>query len=150
MSNWRETYRGVVSPWECDLNEHLTVRQFLPKFDDASYFLLTELGVYDTELRSRSMSIVAVSHKLRYLEELRIGALIIIKSAVVRVGNSSVGHNHKMFNGESGRLAAVCRGIDVLFDLAERRSTPWPDDLRAGLEAAIVEFDQADAALFDG
>jgi len=25
MTNWIETYRGTVPPWECDVTEHFTI-----------------------------------------------------------------------------------------------------------------------------
>ncbi len=25
MTNWSETYRGTVPPWECDVTEHFTI-----------------------------------------------------------------------------------------------------------------------------
>lgn len=36
MSHRRQTYRGSVSLWKRDLNEHLTAHLFLPKFDNPS------------------------------------------------------------------------------------------------------------------
>jgi hypothetical protein len=28
VSNWLETYRGVVNPWECDVVQHFTIAYY--------------------------------------------------------------------------------------------------------------------------
>ena len=48
---WRQTLRGVVAPWECDDNNHLTARFYVPKFDDSAYLLFFDAGVRLPELR---------------------------------------------------------------------------------------------------
>jgi len=72
-----------------------------------------------------------------------------IDAAVIRVGRSSMRSVQKMLNGKTGALVATCVGVDALFDLAARRSAPWPDDLREMLEAALFALPEADRALFE-
>ena len=146
---WRQTLRGVVAPWECDDNNHLTARFYVPKFDDSAYLLFFDAGVRVPELRGRGFALVTASHYIRYIAELRNEDVFAVEAAVVRVGRSSMRSVQKMLNGKTGALVATCVGIDALFDLAARRSAPWPDDLREMLEAALITLPEADRALFE-
>jgi acyl-CoA thioester hydrolase len=145
--SWRHTARGVVVLWECDDNLHLTVRNYLPKFDDSSYLLFFDTGLRMPELRRQGMALVAVSHQLHYIAELKSEAVFGIEAAIVAVGRTSVRSVQKMRNLDTGAVVATCVGVDALFDLEARRSKPWTADLRAMLEAAVVTLSDEDRAL---
>jgi hypothetical protein len=36
VSQWLETYRGVVNPWECDVVQHFTIAYYFDRFADAT------------------------------------------------------------------------------------------------------------------
>jgi len=146
---WRQTLRGVVAPWECDDNNHLTARFYVPKFDDSAYLLFFDAGIRLPGLRGRGFALVTGSHYISYIAELRNEDVFTIDAAVIRVGRSSMRSVQKMLNGKTGALVATCVGVDALFDLAARRSAPWPDDLREMLEAALFALPEADRALFE-
>jgi acyl-CoA thioester hydrolase len=146
---WRQTLRGVVAPWECDDNNHLTARLYVPKFDDSAYLLFFDAGVHLPELRGRGLALVTASHYIRYVAELRNEDVFVVEAAVIRVGRSSMRSVHKMLGGKTGKLVATCTGVDALFDLEARRSVPWPEDLRALLEAMQVTLSEDDRALLE-
>ena len=35
MDGWTETWRGIVSPWECDITEHFTIAYYFDRLADA-------------------------------------------------------------------------------------------------------------------
>src|SRR3954462_1843772 len=35
MTNWIETYRGTVPPWECDVTEHFTIAYYFDRLEEA-------------------------------------------------------------------------------------------------------------------
>jgi hypothetical protein len=45
MTNWTETFRGTVPPWECDLTEHFTVASYFDRVEEAEANLADELGL---------------------------------------------------------------------------------------------------------
>ena len=47
MTNWIETYRGVVPPWQCDVTEHFTVAYYFDRLEEADANLADELGLGD-------------------------------------------------------------------------------------------------------
>ena len=79
--SWRQTLRGVVAPWECDDNNHLTARFYVPKFDDSAYLLFFDAGVRVPELRGRGFALVTASHYIRYIAELRNEDVFTIEAA---------------------------------------------------------------------
>ena len=103
---WRQTFRGVVAPWECDENRHLTARLYVPKFDDSAYLLFFDAGLRLPELRGRGFALVTASHHINYLAELRNEDVFSIEAAFVRVGRSSVRSVHKMRNGKTTKPMA--------------------------------------------
>jgi acyl-CoA thioester hydrolase len=146
---WREITRGVIMPWECDDNGHLAARYYLPKFDDSSFVILFGAGIVFTELRKRGLSMVTVSHKLRYLAELRSESIYVIEAAIIHVGRSSIHVAQRMHDADGGRLAATLLGVDALFDLEARASVPWPDDIRSTIRAALTTLSDEDRALLE-
>ncbi len=68
-----------------------------------------------------------------------VGARIVIESGLLKVGRSSITALHIMRDADTGETAATSEKITVYFDLAARQSAPLPDDMRAALEAFLVE-----------
>src|SRR5208282_4361251 len=111
--------------------------------------LLFDAEVYNPDLRKRGLSVVTVANKLQYSAELRSEAVYRIEGAIIHIGHSSVRHAQKMFNARTGETVASFLGIDALFDLTARRTTPWPPDLRATLEAQRTELLGEDRKFFE-
>jgi len=51
MDGWTETWRGIVSPWECDITEHFTIAYYFDRLADAAATTDRSLGL-DREGRS--------------------------------------------------------------------------------------------------
>lgn len=149
-AQWMETQRGIVTEDDIDFNRHMSVKSYYPKFDDAAFFLIRNSGLYYGDLRARNIGLATVLHKIRYLAELNEGDPYTIESAFVSIGRRSLRYIQKMNNLRTGDLAASFDTVEVLFDFTERKSTPWPDDLRAEVESRIVELGEEDKAFFDG
>jgi acyl-CoA thioesterase FadM len=81
MTNWTETYRGAVPPWQCDVTEHFTVAYYFDRLEEADANLADELGVGDLLRRAD------VSRRIyaRFARELRAGASFHVESAPLSV-----------------------------------------------------------------
>lgn len=139
MAGWVETYRGMVYPWQCDHQGHLTTMHYLGMFDQAGWHLLSRHGLGPEELAADGRGYVDAKDTLEYVAELRAGALVAVESAFSRVGTSSIGLVHRMRNAATGALAARCEMIAVHFDLKARAKLPIPDDVRARLGGHLVD-----------
>ena len=122
-------FRGVVHPWQCDILEHLTVRNYLALFDDAAYHLLhLEMAdVLEAAGPGRRLNWVDVRHGIDYLKELRAGDLVVIEGTCTKIGNASIACRYEMRNARTGDLNAVFEPVSVLFDLETRRSVRIPE-----------------------
>ena len=104
MTNWIETYRGGVPPWQCDVTEHFTVAYYFDRLEEASANLLETLG-----LRGSPATVDA-----RYAKELRAGACFHVESAVLGIENG-LRIGHRVVDSSSGE---VVTWFDTQCDIA--------------------------------
>jgi acyl-CoA thioesterase FadM len=64
---------------------------------------------------------------------------VVVESAFTRLGGKSLDCMHRMRNAETGALCATQHAVEVFFDPEARTPCPMPDDLRAALEAVLVD-----------
>ena len=144
MSEWKETHRAMVFPWNCDNYGHMNVRFFFDQFDDASFHSWPMIGCPQTFFREHGVSTVMARYVVDYVNEVPAGTLTVITSALTKVGNRSIGFTHRMHNSESGELCATMDAVEVLFDTQTRGSTAMPAPVRERLMALLVKPDDAD------
>lgn len=141
MSQWIETYRGAVPPWEADVVEHLTVAYYFDRFSDSTLALMEEVGLgagYRTESRR---AFATVDSYVRYLEELRVGDVLHIDSAILEVDDKGIRMGHKVFNSATGALCATMEQYVLHFDLVRRKAAPVAAELREALARRQVAWD---------
>ena len=89
MTNWSETYRGTVPPWECDITEHFTIAYYFDRLGEAERNLAELLGLGELARRGG----FARRYDLRFARELRAGGSFHVDSAVLGVeGGLQLGH----------------------------------------------------------
>lgn len=81
---------------------------------------------------------VDARHTVEYKAEQKVGSLVVVESAVLKVGTKSVTCLHRMKNVETGALAATSEIVSVYFHLQRREGLAIPADLRARLEAHLA------------
>src|SRR5216684_272894 len=127
MTNWSETYRGTVPPWECDVTEHFTIAYYFDRLDEAERNLADILGLGELMRGGGFVRRLDV----RFARELRAGSSFHIDSAALAVeGGLRLGHRFvDSANGETvtwiaeswAFLEANRRGFST-FELALRIS----------------------------
>ncbi|MGH6719803.1 MAG: acyl-CoA thioesterase [Alphaproteobacteria bacterium] len=138
MAGWIETYRGIVYPWQCDHQGHLTAMHYLGMFDQGGWHVLNACGLATEALIKAGRGFANVKDTLEYLAELHVGALVAGDGCLARVGTTSLTIVQRLRNAATGELAARGETVAVHFDLAARLKLPIPDDLRARLAAHVV------------
>lgn len=129
------TYVGVAHPWMCDAMGHMNVRHYMAMFDDASFQLLGRLTAVEQD---KSVGWADVRHEIEYKHETPAGALLTIRSQVMRVGRSSVTYRHTMTGSIDGALHAEATVTTVRFDLAARKSMDIDAETRRRAEVLMV------------
>jgi acyl-CoA thioesterase FadM len=130
--------RDVVKPWEVDVMGHLSFQFYVHRFSASSAQAMTAFGMTPDYVREQRRGMSTFEIDLQFRRELNAGDLIVVKTALVHVGNSSFRLLHKMFDQRSGELAAVMGQFGVHLDMDARRPTPFPDELRERAQAMLV------------
>lgn len=130
-----ETYRGVVFPWLCDQQGHLTMSQYMLMFDVASYHLLDHLTRGLDE--PATLSWADVRHEVDYRAEVKVGALVVVRSLVTRLGGKSITHRHLLQSTDGAVTHAELQATTVRFDTAVRQGVAISAALR---ESAYKSF----------
>jgi acyl-CoA thioesterase FadM len=116
MTNWTETYRGAVPPWQCDMTEHFTIAYYFDRLEEAEANLADELGLPNL-LRCQGLT---RRINARFERELRAGASFHVESAALSIDNGlRLGHRFvDSINGD------VVTWFDEHWDLSTAPLTP--------------------------
>ncbi len=133
-----ETYRGVVYPFQCDHQGHLTTMHYVGMFDVAFWHQVSAMGFTRAYLEERRRGFADVKDTLEYKAEVRVGGLVVIESGLLRIGGKSLTAIHTMRDAETGQLAATSEKITVYFDLEARQADRLPDDRRDAMTAFLI------------
>jgi len=142
MARQVETFRGVVYPWFCDFMGHMNTQFYCTLFDGASLHFLALLA-NRSELQARECGWVDLRQVIEYKHEVRSGELLLVRTRLTRIGNSSLGFLHEMRDTEQETLRATSEHVVALFSLTRRKSTPLDPETRQ--RATELLDDQADA-----
>ena len=130
-----ETYRGVVNPWNCDAMGQMNTRFYAEMFDTASSHALHEV-MPAQDLNALNFGWADVRQLIEYKAELAPGTLVTCITGFERLGASSVSFRHSLTCTATGVEHASSDHVVVLFDLKERRSTPFPESVRSRMQSA--------------
>jgi acyl-CoA thioesterase FadM len=129
MEGWTETWRGIVSPWECDTTEHFTIAYYFDRLADAASIMAGSLG-----LAGLSQS-AGRRFDVRFVRELRAGASFHILSAPIALDAASLRLGHQFVDSANGEVTAwveetlglvAARMPGETDDAIGRRLLPWP------------------------
>ena len=138
MAGWKETHRAVVHQWQCDHLGHLNVRYYAHFFDDAGFHFWTGIPGAQAIMTAHKIGVVVARTTNDFLKEARAGELVVINSALTRLGTKSLTYTQRLTNAETGDLLATQDAVEVIFDPRRRKAAEMPPELRALLEAALA------------
>ncbi len=133
------TYRGVVHPWHCDHMGHMNVMYYVGKFDEATWNLFAEIGITASYMRETQSGVAGVQQNITYRRELFPGDTVEIRSHILSIGERKMTFVHEMRDTQRDEVSAVCELIAVHMDRANRRSSPFPPEVRRRAEALIAD-----------
>lgn len=132
MTNWTETYRGAVPPWQCDVTEHFTIGFYFDRLEEAEANLAHELGL--GELLGQGTHPRRVD--ARFVKELRAGACFHIEGAALAVdaAGTSLRLGHRVLDSNSGEPVTW---FDAQWDLS---AAPLTAAQRAAIAGRLAEW----------
>lgn len=108
---------------------HLNVRNYMAKFDDAAWTLLSLLGVTNRYFDEQNAGVAAIEHKVTYQRELMPGDAVEIHSRVLMLEGKKFKFRHEMRHSLTGEICAICELFGVHMDRAIRRASAFPADI---------------------
>ena len=129
MADGIETWRGVAHPWNCDTMGHMNTRFYAAIYDDASFQFLGRLAP-SAALKQSGLGWADVRQLIEYKHEVASGALLLVRTALKRLGRTSVEYRHELRDAETDRLHSSSDQVTVLFDLAARAAAPLDEAMR--------------------
>jgi acyl-CoA thioesterase FadM len=99
MTDWTETYRGTVPPWECDVTEHFTIAYYVARLDEAERNLADALGVGDLLRRGG----FARHLNFRFARELRAGSSFHVDGAALGI-DGGLRLSHRFVDSADGTV----------------------------------------------
>jgi acyl-CoA thioesterase FadM len=130
MTNWIETYRGTVPPWECDVTEHFTIAYYFARLEEAEPNLADALGLGE-RLRGGGF---ARRLDVRFARELRAGSSFQIEGAVLGL-DEGLRLGHRFVDSANGETVTW---IDERWDLA---NAPLSGEERGALDGRLATWE---------
>ena len=130
MTNWIETYRGTVPPWECDVTEHFTIAYYFARLEEAEPNLADALGL-GKRLRGDGF---ARRLDVRFARELRAGSSFQIEGAVLGL-DEGLRLGHRFVDSANGETVTW---IDERWDLA---NAPLSGEERGALDGRLATWE---------
>jgi len=131
------TYRGSIYPWQCDQMGHMNVTFYVGKFDEATWQLFAALGLTPTYFRETQSGVAALEQHLTYKKELLSGAIIEIRSHVVKVAKKVTVFVHEMHDAETDLVTATCELTAIHLDRRTRKSSHFPASFIEGVQRLL-------------
>jgi acyl-CoA thioesterase FadM len=130
MSNWIETYRGTVPPWECDVTEHFTIAYYFARLEEAEPNLADALGLGE-RLRGGGFE---RRLDVRFARELRAGSSFHVDGAALGL-DDGLRLGHRFVDSANGETVTW---IDEHWDLS---GVPLSVEQRRAIEGRLATWE---------
>jgi acyl-CoA thioester hydrolase len=138
MSDWVNTFKGAVLASEYDSASHMNSRMYVSRFDQATWGLLHAIGITPNSIREKNLRIAIVRQNYQFLDELRGGELVTIKSGFLAIGEKYFRFLHQMYNEVSGKMVATSDCVAVQARLDQGKSVALSAELRERAQSHLV------------
>ncbi len=127
--------RQVVKDEWIDYNGHFNMAYYSVLFDECcdQAFRLTGLG--PDYVKSKNCSYFTLEAQVNYLRELKAGDEVDITLQLYDYDAKRIHFFLHMYHAEQGWLSATMESLCMHVNMAEKKSAPWPDDIRNKIAA---------------
>ncbi|MCH8003516.1 MAG: acyl-CoA thioesterase [Nanoarchaeota archaeon] len=107
---------------------------YLKWFEIGRTELLRDYGFNYVDFEKKDLIVPVVEVKCNYKEPAKYNDIIIIKTTIVNIGNSSIKFNYKIIRKSDNEVLAEGYTVNVFVNINTRKSTKIPDELRKVLQ----------------
>lgn len=137
-TDWSLTASDVVSTAPLDLQGNLSLEGLVHMFSDASVQSQALIHMTSRYMRENRIGFSTMEFRFVFHQAFpRPGDRLEIRSNITKIGGTSLGFAHGMWNVGSGKLLATLSQTGVHLDLDKRRPARLPDMIRARAQALL-------------
>ena len=134
--------RRTIPATYLDENNHVNVRWYVALFDDAGYTLHDHLGLTQEFHRANGTGTMDLEHHTWFINEVLLDSQVCVYARMVARSAKMIHYLMFMVNESSGKVAAHFECVNALVDLQSRRTTPYPAEILARIDAMLAEQSQ--------
>ncbi len=138
LEGFYDTTRDTIRPWEIDLTGGSALTHYVHRFSASNAQVGGPFGLTPAFYRDERRGFSTFEFHLTFGAPLRAGDLVVVKSAPLHVGNTSLRIFHQMLNARTGARVATLDQLGVLLDLDARRPAPMPDWMKERAKALLA------------
>lgn len=133
-----DAYRDSTKPWEIDVVGHVGFQFYVHRFSAALAQCMARMGLTPAVMREHRLGFSTFEFQLRFRRELNVGEVVVVKTGLVHLGNTSIRFLHRLYNARTGELAASLGQYGVLLDLDRRRPARLPEAVQDQAAAMLI------------
>jgi acyl-CoA thioester hydrolase len=122
--------RDTVKPSEVNVIGEAGMAAYIHRFSAANAQVLAAFGMTPAYCRQERRAYSTFEFRLSFPGALRAGDPVLVRTALLHVGNSSIRILHRMANARTNEPVATLEQAGVHLDLDARRPAPLPAPLR--------------------
>ncbi|GIK79481.1 MAG: thioesterase [Alphaproteobacteria bacterium] len=122
-----------VEPQWIDYNGHLNMAYYNVLFDRAVDELYDLAGIGAAYLKKRRHSFFTAEVHIRYLRELHAGDPVRVTFQLLDFDAKRMHFFETLFHATEGWVSATSENMSLHVDMAQKRTAPFPDDVRKSL-----------------
>ncbi|MGC6534500.1 MAG: thioesterase family protein [Parvibaculales bacterium] len=127
-----------INSWECDQFGHMNTMFYIRRQTEGVPHFYEDIGLDLPAMFKSGRSFVVGEMRADYINELREGDMVEGYAAIRAVDDKSLLFELRLYNVETGEMAARTLARTVHFDSQTRRACAWSDAHRALIEENII------------
>jgi len=139
-------HRAIIPEEYLDVMGHMNIRYYMGLFDAAAWRFFASFGMDEAYYKSTDGGAFALEQHIRYLAEVHVGETVAIYTRVNGRSAKRIHFIHFMINETTGKLAATLEAVGSHANTANRRTSPFPDEIADAIDAIIAHHEQLDWA----
>lgn len=133
------THRAVIPDAYLDEMGHMNVMWYTHLFSQAAWGQFQMVGFTLDYFKTNEAGSFALTQHFRYLNEVRLGQHVTIRSGVLGRSAKRWHSIHFMFVDELDVLAATSEGVSTHVDMRVRRSSPMPATVCDAIDRLVAD-----------
>jgi len=132
-------YRLTIPPEYRDRMNHMNIRWYLALYDEAGDEMYKLWGEDPDYYAHSGNGGFDLEHHIHYLNEVLIGDVVAVRARLLARTPKRLHYLMFMVNETRGNLSSIFECVHAHADLQARRTSPYPPELAARLDAIVAE-----------